>query len=286
MTRRRARRGALDLRESRSPGAGAAAPPAVRLVRAGVCGRGGPGATELAHLGDRVVAGDRAVLGDLPAFAGVTRERVDDVRRIVWGETLVPPTIDPGRTLASAAAAAVQLARVASARRTVVFATASPASVLPLHQQLARLARAGGANIVDAPDSAALRADGRSSRRLRWFGGVAAVTDGASVFATRDPAVAREWARSVGRPSLAVTDGPFAPAAIARGIPTIAFADLRSLAVALAASDGAAVTPVPAHLDRPPRAYEALGDVVDAAFAAALGVGVSSPTNATSDIVR
>jgi hypothetical protein len=283
------RRGdALDLREPRTSGARAVADPAARLLRAGVCGRGGPGAAELDHLAKRLVAADRAVLGDLPAFAGLTRERVENVRRLVWGETLVPPTIDPHRTLAAAAAAAVQLARVASARRTVVFATAMPASLLPLHQQLARLARAGGAHVADAPDSAPLRADGRASRCLRWFGGVAAVTDGASVLATRDAGAARHWARSLGRPSLAVTDGPFAPAAIALGIPTIALADLRNLAVALAAADGAPVTPVPVRLGRPPRAYEALGDVVDAAFAAALSagaVGASSPTKATSRIV-
>jgi histidinol phosphate phosphatase hisN-like protein len=279
------RRGdALDLREPRTTGAGAVAGPGARLVRSGVCGRGGPGAAELDHLATRLVAGDRAVLGDLPPFSGLTRERVDDVRRLVWGETLVPPTIDPHRTLAAAAAAAAQLAHVASARRTVVFATAMPASLLPLQQHLARLARAGGAQVVDAPDSAPLRADGRAARCLRVFGGVAAVTDGASVLATRDVGAARHWARSLGRPSLAVTDGPFALAAIALGVPTIAFADLRNLAVALAAGDGAPVTAVPVRVGRPPRAYEALGDVVDAAFAAALSAGPSSPTKATSRI--
>jgi hypothetical protein len=283
--RREDRRDALDLREPARATRGVVADPASRLVRAGVCGRGGPGATELAHLTERLVVGDRAVLGDLPPFAGLTRERVDRARRSVWGDTLAPPTIDPQRTLAAATAAAVQLARVAGARRTIAFATASPASLLPLHQQLVRLARAGGAHVVDAPDSAPMRADGRMARRLRWLGGVAVVTDGASIFATHDAGAARHWTRALGRPGLVVTDGPFAHVAIALGLPTIAFVDQRGLAVAVAATDGAAVTAVPVHLDAAPRAYEALGDVVDAAFAAALSEGVSSPTKATSRII-
>jgi hypothetical protein len=123
------------------------------------------------------------------------------------------------------------------------------------------------------------------ARRLRWLGGVAVVTDGASVLATHDAGAARHWARALGRPGLAVTDGPFAPVAVALGIPTIAFVGLGDLAVAVAAAEGAAVTPVPLHLDAAPRAYEALGDVVDAAFAAALSAGVSSPTKATSRII-
>jgi histidinol phosphate phosphatase hisN-like protein len=157
--------------------------------------------------------------------------------------------------------------------------------LLPLHQQLVRLARAGGAHVDDAPDLPPLRVDGRMGRRLRWFDGVAAVTDGASVFATSDAGAARQWARALGRPGLVVADGPFAVTAVAIGLPTIAFADLRSIALAVAAVDGAPVTPVPLHVDAAPRAYEAVGDVVDAAFAAALSEGVSTPTKATSRII-
>jgi hypothetical protein len=170
-----------------------------------------------------------------------------------------------------------------------VFATAAPASLLPLYQQLARLARAGGAPVPDAADSAPDRVDGRMRRHLRWFGGVAAVTDGASLFATYGRAAGRQWTRTFGRPALAVADGPFALAAIAHGVPAIAFVDLKAPAAGVAAHFGAEVgtevIAVPVHVGAAPAAYEPVVDAIGAAFAAAVPAAVSHTTNASSRIV-
>jgi hypothetical protein len=274
----------VDLRRPRNPRASDAGSSSERLVRAHAAGRGGPGASELAHLIDRLVAGERDVLGDLPAFAGLTRADVADAVRAVWGSEPATPNIDPQHSLAAASRAGARLAQVATAQRPIVFATASPASLLTLHQQLARLARAGGAPVPDSVDAPPVRIDGRMGRHLRWLGGVAAVTDGESLFATSDRAAGREWAGRFGRPALAVADGPFALSAIARGIPTIVFVDLRSLAAGVAAHAGADVVPVPVHFGVAPAAYEPVADVIGAAFAASVPAAVSHATNAPSGI--
>jgi hypothetical protein len=198
---------------------------------------------------------------------------------------LTAPNVDPHFTLAAASRAGARLARVATASRSIVFATAAPASLLPLYQQLARLARAGGAPVPDAVDSTPERVDGRMRRHLRWFGGVAAVTDGASIFATHGRAAGRRWARAFGRAGLAVADGPFALAAIAHGVPAIVFADLRAPAAGVAAHAGAEVIAVPVHLGAAPAAYEPIGDAIGAAFAATVPAAVSHTTNASSRIV-
>jgi hypothetical protein len=188
----------------------------------------------------------------------------------VWGCDVRAPGINPEHTLRAATTAATMLARHASGRAPVALATAAPASLLPLHLRLARLARAVGAPVAEKGDSGPLRVDGRRARRLRFLDGVAVVTDGEHLYATRGPDVADEWLSALPRPALVVADGPFVLGALNRGIPVIAFAGLQALAVGMVASEQRQAVVVPVHVGQSPAAYAPLLHAIDGAFAAAV----------------
>lgn len=240
--------------------------PAEQLVRAGVAGRArGLGATELRHLAERVADGEPGVLAGLEAFPGLALDEVEAGLEQVFGTVPgAPPGIDPDRALEAMAVAAGQIVGVAATGGRIALATACPASLLPLHQHLARLASAAGAGVGDEPDSPPFRTGGRTGRFLRWFGGVAAVTDGASLLAA-EPEAADELLFTIRRPHLLVTDGPFAGRSVAAGIPTVAFAGLGHAALAVAARRGEALTVVPVATDRSPAAYAPLVAVASGA---------------------
>ncbi len=160
--------------------------------------------------------------------------------------------------LVAAARAGTRLGAVTAAGGRVAFATAQPASLLPLYGTLARACRAGGASLLDADHSGPYR----SGRSLWWHDGVAVATDGRQLCDERDDTAGDEWLFTVGRPSLAVADGVFAVAAIAAGLDTIAFADLDAPAPALAAARGRPVEVVTVASGRPPGAYLPVRDAL------------------------
>jgi len=231
------------------------APPpslAQRLERTHVAGRAAaPGPSELRRIVERA-AGERApsVLLD-DAWAAVEK---------VFGATLAAPRIDPARTIAAMHDAFARLVDVARSGARVAFATSRPASLLTLHLELARVARAAGAHVLADDDSPPLRVDGRAARGIRWFDGVAVVTDGQSLCATRGPDAPQEWLFILPRPALVIADGPFADAALDDGIEVIAFAGLEHARLALARPPEHACLVVPMWTDREPNAYRPLVD--------------------------
>lgn len=235
------------------------------LVRSGVAGRArGLGTTELRRLVERIVAGDPAVLAGLEPFAGAGADEVGAAVSAVFGAVAGrPPEIDPSCTLAGVEAAADAIATAVQGGGRIVFATGYPASLLPLYQRLAVLAASAGGDVVDDPDSPTFRAGGRVGRFFRWFDGVAAVTDGASVHGA-EPDAADELLFTIRRPRLLVTDASFAGRAVSVGIPTVAFAGLTHAALAVAARRGEPLTVVPVVTDREPAAYTPLAATVAA----------------------
>jgi hypothetical protein len=249
------------------PTAPAAPPPAppptlVELLeRAKVAGPplgGGPGPTELRRFVERLVAGDRRALGALAPIAGVTVLDAWAAVTAVYGASPEAPRIDPERTIVGIDEAGERIRTAARAGARIAVATARPASMLGLHLAAASMARDLGAELVDLADVGPLRADGRARRYVRWTGGVAAVTDGEALLATRDAEAAREWMFVIPRPALVVADGSFAEAAWEAGVEVVAFAGLDRAGLAIAAARGVRCTLVPLRTDRPPRNYRPL----------------------------
>jgi hypothetical protein len=160
-------------------------------------------------------------------------------------------TIDPARVLAAATRAGRRLGAVATAGGRVAFATAHPASLLPLYAALARASAAVGAALLESGHSGAYP----SGRSLWWLDGVAVGTDGRQLYDEAQAEAGDEWLFAVGRPALAVADGVFAAAAIAAGLDVVAFADLDDPVPALAAHRGRPVEVVTVGGHRPPVAY-------------------------------
>jgi hypothetical protein len=219
---------------------------------------------------DEVTAAARHLAGDAAALHldgdAVT---VEEVRAAI--DAAAGPfngsraAIDPARVLAAATRAGTRLGAVAAAGGRIAFATAHPASLLPVYAALARATRAAGGHVLEFDHSGPYR----SGRSLWWHDGVAVATDGYQLGVETQPAAGDEWLFAVGRPELAVADGVFAVAAIGAGLDTIAFADLDAPAAALAAARGRPVDVVTVGGHRPPGAYDPVRD--------ALLAGLSGP---------
>jgi hypothetical protein len=134
--------------------------------------------------------------------------------------------------------------------------------LLTLHLAFAALVRDNDGELIDLADFGPIRADGRTSRWLRWVGGVAVVTDGRTLCATADGEAAREWLFAMPRPALVVADGPFVEVAWEGGIEVVALAGLDRPALALAANRDGRDVVVPVRTDRPARAYRVLEDLI------------------------
>ncbi|HWW45668.1 MAG TPA: phosphatase [Acidimicrobiia bacterium] len=206
--------------------------------------------------------------------AVATRADVEDVLDalavIAGPQQSARATIDPDRAAAAACRAGAHLAELARVGARLAFATATPASLLSLHETLAVAARTAGARVSTAREAGPYA----SGRRLWWHDAVAVATDGRALVEEHRAAAADEWLLAVGHPALVVADGVFAAHAIAAGIPTIAFTDLDEPGPALDARLGRAVLVVPAAGYRPPTAYEALAGLI---------VGTLRPVPVTHD---
>jgi hypothetical protein len=131
-----------------------------------------------------------------------------------------------------------------------------------LHLSFSRLAPLRGGAVVHLAYFGPIRADGRAGRRLRWFGGVAVVSDGDGLCATRDGEAAREWLFAIPRPALVIADGPFAEVAWESGIDVVACAGLDRLGLAVAAARRGAGIVVPMRTDLAARGYRMLEEIV------------------------
>ncbi len=112
----------------------------------------------------RVIGGDPTALLGLDRFPGVDLEELRAVAGDTWGwdaDELVV-TLDPDKLLAAMLTARERVLDVARRRGRILVATGRPASLLPLHQELARLARSAGAHILDAGAAGPLRPAPRS----------------------------------------------------------------------------------------------------------------------------
>jgi hypothetical protein len=99
---------------------------------------------------------------------------------------------------------------------------------------------------------------------VRWVDHVAVVTDGAALLAEGSVEATEELLFTLPRPDLVVADHVHAGVAVACGLEVVAFADLDAIALAVAAWQGRALRVVPLDDRRPPPAYAALLDQLEA----------------------
>jgi hypothetical protein len=237
------------------------ASPRSRVVRSHVAGRHDRlGRSELHSVMRRVLSGDPATMLGLERFEGADLPELRAVTAEVWGWNSDEPvvSIEPDRVLTGLVAARDRVVDVARRGGRILVATGRPASLLPLHQHLARLTLEAGGHLLDSGEAGPIAAAGRASVRLWWLGGVAVLTDGDVLLADPGVEAIDELLFTVPFPDLVVADRGFAGGALRAGIEVVALADLDALALGVAASRGLPVTVVPMHERRPASAYTAL----------------------------
>ncbi len=148
--------------------------------------------------------------------------------------------ISPDAVLEAAGAAGEQLARAAAAGAAMLFATGHPDTLDLLYQALADLAVAEGASTIRPGDGIRWREPDRSHDwTVAYRGDVGAITDGRDPRHSHSPEAMQRMLSAASRlPDLVVADHGFAGAAIERGIPTIAVADVNDPALLVAQAKG------------------------------------------------
>jgi hypothetical protein len=164
------------------------------------------------------------------------------------------------RTIESFTVACARVLEVAHDGGRIAFATARPASLLPLYRRLVARASAAGATVLSADETAAF---GPSGQRVRWVDKIAVLTDGAALLGDDSVDAANEWLFTLARPELVVCDRTYAGVAVAGGLEAVAFVDLDAVALAVAAWQGRAIRVVPLDDRRAPSAYAGLLDLLE-----------------------
>jgi hypothetical protein len=147
-----------------------------------------------------------------------------------------PVPIEPDRILAACDAAGRRLAEAAASGERVVLATGHPAGLLLLYVAVGELLVDHGAKILRPGEGLSWR-ELDHHREIRYFRGVASLTDRASALHTHraDP---MERMLEEAEPDLVFADHGFAGAAIEAGIDTISIADINDPALVLAKAQG------------------------------------------------
>jgi hypothetical protein len=143
-----------------------------------------------------------------------------------------PIPIDPTKVLAACRAAGRHLRSAADRRARVLLATGHPAGLLLLSMAVGELLEEHGATLVRPADGVAWKDLGRA-RQVRYFHGVAVLTDRGSTMHTHSPGPMQRMLLEV-RPDLVSADHGFAGAAIEAGIDTVSIADVNDPAPVVA----------------------------------------------------
>lgn len=190
----------------------------------------------------RLVRGDADLQFGLTGLSGPTPE---DVLSLVAAEAGFDPDpflhddpvpIDPVNVLAACQAAGRRLAMAAGQGERVVLATGHPAGLLLLYLAVGELLTDGGAKLLRPGEGLSWR-ELDHHREIRYFHGVAALTDRASALHTHRADPMERMLEEV-RPDLVFADHGFAGAAIEAGIDTVSIADINDPALVVAKAQG------------------------------------------------
>jgi hypothetical protein len=149
-----------------------------------------------------------------------------------------PVRVAPKAVLDACEAMGDRLAAAAGRDATVVIATGHPGGLDLLYRAIGELLVDAGATVLRPAEGASVT-DPVWGRRwtLRYFGGVAMVTDRERPRHTHSPA-AMERMLAEGSPDLVLADHGFAGAAIESGVPTVSVADVNDPALLIAKAQG------------------------------------------------
>lgn len=183
-------------------------------------------------------------------------------------------TIDGALTVDKLTAYRARFERALDDGETILFATAHPATLMPVYQQFAALAETRGATVVDIHSLPQSQPTGTwlpfaDRHHAVWqTGGVAALYRGGSLMHTHSPEPmnllldALEAHDGTPVPTFVVADHGWACAAGRRGYPTIAIADCNDPAVFVAEAQGSVEITVPMDDGLSVHLYEPVVDFV------------------------
>jgi hypothetical protein len=209
-------------------------------------------------------------------LTGVDGLPFEEVLRLVAVAAGFPPdpalrhgvvVVDADRVLEAARAVGDRLAEAARRGERVVLATGHPSGLPILYQQTARLLEDGGAKLLRPLEGFTWEEEDRR-RQIRYFGGVAMLTDRASALHTHSPE-AMERMLEEASPDLVFADHGFAGAAIEAGVDTVSIADVNDPALVVARSQKRAGPVIVMDDNVQPESYWP----VFQAFAAPIGPG-------------
>jgi hypothetical protein len=146
--------------------------------------------------------------------------------------------VDPEHVLAACEQIGERLALAADRGERVVMATGHPTGLPLLYQETGRLLVDAGAKLVRPLEGSTWEEGGRR-RQIRYFQGVAVLTDRASALHTHSPEAMERMLAEV-TPDLVFADHGFAGAAIEAGVDTVSIADVNDPALVVARAQGRA----------------------------------------------
>jgi hypothetical protein len=144
--------------------------------------------------------------------------------------------VDPDRVLDAFEQIGDRLRQAADRGERVLLATGHPTGLPLLYQESGKLLADHGAKLIRPLEGEMWEDEGRR-RQIRYFAGVAMLTDRASALHTHGPeAMERMLGEMV--PDLVFADHGFAGAAIEAGVDTVAIADVNDPALVVARAQG------------------------------------------------
>jgi histidinol phosphate phosphatase hisN-like protein len=221
---------------------------------------------------------ERMVSGDPDGqfgLAGLTKCSVPEVLAMIGEEAGFDPEIfqddqgpvpiDPFKVLAACREAGRRLAHAAERRERVILATGHPSGLPLLYMAVAELIEERGAVLLRPAEGLHWKEMGRR-REIRYFHGVAMLSDRASTLHTHAPA-AMQAMLDEARPDLVFADHGFAGAAIEAGIDTLSIADVNDPALVVAKWQGRSDTVIVMDDNVNPDTYWPCFQAVGEAFA-------------------
>lgn len=140
--------------------------------------------------------------------------------------------VDPDRVLDASSHVGGRLALSAERGERILLATGHPTGLPLLYQAVGELLVEGGAKLLRPLEGFTWEEGGRR-RQIRYFGGVAMLTDRSSALHTHSPEAMQRMLLEAD-PDLVFADHGFAGAAIEAGIDTVSIADVNDPALVVA----------------------------------------------------
>lgn len=234
-----------------------------RLLEGGLAGphRSHPQHDNVAKAGALRSGHPEATFGMPDVASATTDEALEAVAALSGARHPGEAYIDPAATIAGARAAAVAIAGACRAGVTIMVATGHPTGLLVHHMRLVKAIETAGGMVIQPLSEQALSRE--PGRRLKYFGGVACLSDGGNLLHTHSPGAMEDVLASGAAPGLVIADHGFAGAAVAWGIRTIAVMDSNDPALAVAYARGCDLHVIAMDDNRRPDSYDVIAELFE-----------------------